>query len=217
MNAPIRVLLVDDHPLVRAGVRRVLESDPRITIVGEAQDGPSAQSALQSGHPDVMVLDLSLPGSDGFEILREARLLRPELRVIILTMHANREYITRALQAGADSYLLKDSAVQDLLIAIESVCAGRSFHSPRIQSELSEILRDGGPGSGGALDRLTEREREVLREIAAGRSTKEIASRFGIGSRTVETHRANLMRKLDLHSVALLTRFAIKEGLLPSP
>ncbi|HEV8357888.1 MAG TPA: response regulator transcription factor [Gemmatimonadales bacterium] len=213
-GARIRVLLVDDHPLVRAGVRRVLDAEAGLEVVGEAADGAAALRAIRELAPDVLVLDLAMPGVDGLEVLRRAKTIRPALKIVVLTMHANPEYVARAIQTGADGYLLKESAVQDLLSAIEAVVAGRAFHSPQIQAQLAGMLRNGASGPPREIDRLTERERDVLRELAAGRSTKEIAARLGIGSRTVETHRANLMRKLDLHSVALLTQFAIRVGLV---
>ncbi len=214
---PIRVLLVDDHPLVRAGVRRVLESEASIVIVGEAADGGAALAALQDTQVDVMVLDLGMPGVDGLEVLGRAKAARPGLKIVVLTMHANAEYVTRAIQQGADSYLLKDSAVQDLVAAITAVVGGRAFHSALIQQQLTRIVRGGGAVGAPGLDRLTDREREVLRAIAMGRSTKEIAATLGIGARTVETHRANLMRKLELRSVALLTQFALRAGLVRTP
>src|SRR5262249_44252159 len=133
------------------------------------------------------------------------------------TMHASTEYVARAIKSGADGYLLKESAAQELLAAIDAVMTGSSFHSPQIQTQLAALVRSGSSAASRAIDRLTDRERAVLRAIAAGRSTKQVAARLGIGTRTVETHRANLMRKLDLHSVALLTQFAIREGLVRSP
>jgi DNA-binding NarL/FixJ family response regulator len=216
-GAPIRVLLADDHPLVRAGVRRVLDAEPHLEVVGEAEDGAAALEAVRTAAPDVLVLDLAMPGVDGLEVLREAKAIRPALRIVVLTMHASPEYVTRAIRNGADGYLLKESAVQDLLLAIEAVVAGRAYHSPQVQAHLASLVRNGAATTGREIDRLTGREREVLREIALGRSTKQIAARLGIGVRTVETHRANLMRKLDRHSVALLTQFAIREGLLGAP
>ena len=217
MNAgEIRVVLVDDHTLVRAGVRRILEGQPGIQVVGEFGDGESALSALGEIPVDVLVLDLTMPGLDGFEVLTRARAARPELKVLVLTMHASPEYAARAIEQGADGYLLKDSAVHDLVAAIHAVREERVFYSPEVQRGLGEALRARRAGSR-ALDQLTARECDVLRHIALGLSTKEIAGRLEIGARTVETHRANLMRKLDLRSVALLTRFALREGLLGPP
>jgi DNA-binding NarL/FixJ family response regulator len=210
---PVRILLADDHTLVRAGVRRVLEAEPGMMVVGEVADGAAALEALGAGAVDVLVLDLTMPGVDGFEVLQRARAERPGLKVLVLTMHADAEYVARAVQDGADGYLLKDSAVQDLVAAIHAVRAGRAYYSPPVQRELSELLRaHAAPPR--PMDTLTEREREVLRLVVKGLSTKEIASQLDISTRTVETHRANLMRKLNIKSVALLTQFAIRERLV---
>ncbi len=207
-----RILLADDHALVRAGVRRVLESQPGFVVVAEAADGEQALAAAQSHEADVLVLDLNMPGRDGFDVLREVRRTKPALKVLVLTMHADPEYVARAVHEGADAYLLKDSAVQDLIAAIEAVRAGGSYYSPQVQSQLAGILRAGRVPR--PLELLTDREREVLRRVAAGDPTKQIAADLGISARTVESHRANLMRKLGLRSVALLTQFALREGLL---
>jgi DNA-binding NarL/FixJ family response regulator len=211
-----RVLLADDHNLVRAGVRKILEAHREVEVVGEVGDGESALRALESTRADVLVLDLTMPGTDGFEVLERAKSAHPELKILVLTMHASPEYVARAVREGADGYLLKDSAVQDLMSAIEAVMQGRSYFSPPIQKELGEILRAERTRQR-LLDQLTEREREVLRLVAEGLSTKEIASRLAISTRTVETHRAHLMHKLGLKSVARLTQFAIREGMLGSP
>lgn len=210
-----RVLLVDDHPLMRAGIRRVLESHPSIVVVGEASDGEEALRMLQAIEANVLLLDLGMPGLDGFEVLRRARDIAPSIRILVLTMHSGAEYVARAIHEGADGYLLKDSAVQDLVAAIEAVLAGRVFHSAEVQRQLSGMLR--ARGGTGPRYQLTDRERAVLALVAAGLSTREIGARLGIGTRTVETHRANLMRKLGLRSVALLTQFAIREGLVQTP
>jgi DNA-binding NarL/FixJ family response regulator len=211
-----RVLLADDHNLVRAGVRKILESHPEIEVVGEVGDGASALRALESRPTDVLVLDLTMPGSDGFLVLQQAKQRHPGLKILVLTMHASHEYVARAVREGADGYLLKDSAVQDLVAAIEAVTQGRAYFSPPIQKELGEILR-AERDRRRVLDQLTDREREVLRFVAEGLSTKEIASRLSISTRTVETHRAHLMRKLGIRSVARLTQFAIREGMLDPP
>ncbi len=216
MSEVVRIVLADDHTLVRAGVRRILEAQPGLVVVGEVSDGQAALEFARANPIDVLVLDLTMPGTDGFEVLRRVKAELPGVKVLVLTMHANAEYVARAVQDGADGYLLKDSAVQDLVAAIEAVQAGRAYYSPPVQRELSELLRaHAAPPR--PLDLLTDREREVLHLVATGLSTKEIASKLDISTRTVETHRANLMRKLNLKSVALLTQFAIREGLVHGP
>jgi DNA-binding NarL/FixJ family response regulator len=212
----VRILLADDHPLVRTGVRRILEAQPGLTVAGEVSNGDAALDFLRAAPVDVLVLDLTMPGTDGFEVLRQVKATLPGTKVLVLTMHADAEYVARAVQDGADGYLLKDSAVQDLVAAIEAVQAGRAYYSPPVQRELSELLRaHSAPPR--PMDTLTEREREVVGLVAKGLSTREIATQLDISTRTVETHRANLMRKLNLKSVALLTQFAIREGLVQKP
>lgn len=208
-----RVLLVDDHPLVRAGVRRVLETNPDIRIVAEAASGDAALQLLERERPDVLVLDLAMPDTDGLEVLRRVKRRWPELGVVILTMHANPEYLKRAIQYGVDAYVLKESAAQELVAAVDRVRRGQS------DQRLEPRSAPGGPplslSGQRTVSLLTPRECEVLRDIALGLATKEIAARLRLSVRTVETHRANLTRKLGLHSVALLTRFALREGLVP--
>jgi two-component system response regulator NreC len=216
MNDVVRILLADDHTLVRAGVRRILDAQPGMMVVGEVADGEAALAFIRENPVDVLVLDLTMPGTDGFAVLRHVKSEPPPMKVLVLTMHSNAEYVARAVQEGADGYLLKDSAVHDLVAAIEAVQAGRAYYSPPVQRELTELLRaHSAPPR--PMDALTDREREVLRLVATGLSTKEIASKLDISTRTVETHRANLMRKLNLKSVALLTQFAIREGLVQEP
>jgi len=212
----VRVILADDHTLVRAGIRRILESLPACVVVDEAVDGLQAIDSLRRVEADVLVLDLTMEGRDGIEVLRVAKAERPALKVIVLTMHAGREYVARAMQEGANGYLLKDSAVQDLAAAIAAVTSGLTYFSPAIQQQMAEMLKGGVPAVPD-LRSLTEREREVLILLARGSSTKEIAARLDIGVRTVETHRANLMRKLGVRSVALLTQVAIREGIIDLP
>jgi DNA-binding NarL/FixJ family response regulator len=214
VSQSVRVLLVDDHPLVRAGIRRVLESRAGLTIVGEAPNGLEALRLIEESRPDVVVLDLAMPEMDGLELLERLRDRSDSLRILVLTMHAQREYIRRALQAGADGYLLKESAVQELLVAVESVLGGKPYYSPAVAAELARAAADPPGGKAPARPRLTGREREVLSGIARGLSTKEIAAELDISGRTVETHRANLMRKLELKSIALLTQYAMRVGML---
>jgi len=208
----MRVLLADDHTLVRAGLRKILELNDDLAVVGEVADGAAALEFLAQHKVDVVVLDLTMPGLDGYELLRGARARWPDLKLLVLTMHADAEHAARAVREGADGYLLKDSAAGDLVAGVRAVMAGRTYYSEPVQRALSEMVRSGG--TPGPLERLTGREIEVLKQVAKGLSTKEIASHFDISARTVETHRASIMRKLELHSVALLTRFALKEGLI---
>lgn len=214
--SPVRVILADDHTLVRAGIRRIVESQSGYIVVGEAADGDEAVNVIRAVPADLMILDLKMSGRDGIEVLRVAREEVPDLKVIVLTMHAGREYVARTLEEGASGYLLKDSAVQDLAAAMSTVSNGGRYFSPAIQAQMAEILQ-GGREESTDIASLTEREREVLSMLARGLTTKEIATSLGIGTRTVETHRANLMRKLNLRSVAMLTQLAIREGMVDLP
>lgn len=217
MSAPrIRVILADDHTLVRAGIRRIVESQAGFVVVGEAADGNEAVEVIRKVAADLMILDLKMTGRDGIEVLKMVREEKPELKVIVLTMHAGREYIARTLEEGASGYLLKDSAVQDLSAAMTTVSQGGRYFSPAIQNQMVEMLSAPRTETQD-VSALSEREREVLGMLARGLSTKEIATALDIGVRTVETHRANLMRKLNLKSVALLTQVAIREGLVDLP
>jgi DNA-binding NarL/FixJ family response regulator len=212
MSERVRVLLADDHTLVRAGLRKILEQNDDLTVVGEVADGAAALEFLGQQSADVVVLDLTMPGVDGFELLRGARARWPEMKLLVLTMHADAQHAARAVREGADGYLLKDSAAGELVAGVRAVMDGRTYYSEPVQRALSELVRSGAQP--GLLDRLTGREVEVLRLVARGLSTKEMAAQLDISARTIETHRGNIMRKLELHSVALLTRFALREGLI---
>jgi DNA-binding NarL/FixJ family response regulator len=212
---PLRVVLVDDQELVRAGVRKVLEGEPDMTVVGEAGDGAEMLRLLRTVEADVVVLDLNMPGRDGFEALRDLHMADLAVRVLVLSLHDDPQYVGRAVREGAHGYLLKDCAVQDLPLAVRAVMEGRPFFSPRAQEALTQALRNGQRLD--PVDLLSPRELEVLKRVAAGMSSKEIGSALNISPRTVETHRASMMRKLDLHSVAELTRFAIEKGIIRKP
>jgi DNA-binding NarL/FixJ family response regulator len=209
----LRVLLADDHELVRAGVRRVLEATGTMMVVGEASRGDEALTLLEQLEPEVLLLDLHMPGGDGFEVLRRARDVSGGTRIVVLSLHVQAEHVARAVREGADGYLSKDLTVQELPEAIRSVMSGRPYFSAIAAEALSQALR----GDTRPLDRLTPRERDVLVGIARGLTSKEIAAEFDISARTIETHRAALMRKLDLRSIALLTQLAIREGLVERP
>jgi DNA-binding NarL/FixJ family response regulator len=210
----VRVLLADDHELVRAGVRKVLENSSGFEVVGEASRGDETLAKLAELEPDVLLLDLNMPGGDGFEVLRSARDTAGGARILVLSLHVQAEYVSRAVREGADGYLSKDLAAQELPDAIASVMAGKPWYSAAVQEVLAKVVRTGGTRP---LEKLTPREREVLVGIARGLTSKEIGAQFNISARTVETHRAALMRKLDVRSIALLTQLAIREGLVEGP
>jgi NarL family two-component system response regulator LiaR len=214
MTPPIRVLVADDHGIVRTGIRHVLESEVGFEVVGEAATGSEAVSLAAKLQPDVVVLDISMPGESGLQVAARLRGTRPEPRVLILSMHDNAEYVLESVRAGAHGYLLKDTAATELRSAIRTVCRGESYFSPPIASRLREALRGEQETHAGSLAQLTGREREVLLGVARGRTNKEIAGELGISHRTVETHRESLMRKLQIRTVAELTRFALGAGII---
>ncbi len=209
----IKVLLADDHPVVRKGLQSCLARQEQLTVIGEAADGEEAlQKALELS-PDVVLLDISMPRRNGLAVTEALRKEAPNIKVLILSVHNNKEYIFRIIQAGAHGYVSKEAPPEELLRAIESVCKGESFFSPEIaRAALNQLVNNGGRKE--PLEQLTGREREVLVLIAQGQSNKEIASQLGIGVRTIETHRERIMRRLDIHSVAGLTKFAIANGLV---
>jgi DNA-binding NarL/FixJ family response regulator len=213
---PIRVLVADDHTIVRTGIRHVLEGEAGFEVVGEAANGAQALSLAESLQPDVVVLDISMPDESGLEVADRLRRGSAAPRVLMLSMHSNTEYVLESLRAGAHGYLLKDAAATELRSAIRAVCRGESYFSPPIASSLSAAVRaEQGPGST-PLEQLTAREREVLQGIATGRTNKEIAAELGISHRTVETHRESLMKKLQIRTIAELTRFALGAGIVKS-
>jgi DNA-binding NarL/FixJ family response regulator len=211
----IRVLVADDHAIVRTGIRHVLETEPGFTVVGEASNGAEALALAVDLAPDVVVLDISMPGGSGLGTAAELRRRCPDTRILILSMHDNAEYVLESLRAGVHGYLLKDSAAAELGGAIRAVCQGESFFSPPVARQLGAVVRGELSGQAGAVAALTSRERQVLVGVAGGRTNKEIAQELGISHRTVESHRESLMRKLDVYTVAGLTKIALEEGLIP--
>lgn len=205
----IRVLIVDDHALVREGVRHVLTSGGGFEVVGEASTGADAVKLAAELEPDVVLLDLTMPGMSGLEAAPKIREAAPEARLLVLSIHDHEEYVLQSVRAGAEGYLRKDSSPAELRGAIRAVHEGGSFFSAPVARTLSAALQ-----SERRIATLSAREREVLIEIARGASNKEIASRFGISVRTVESHRESVARKLGVKGAASLTRFAIENGLL---
>jgi DNA-binding NarL/FixJ family response regulator len=217
MSGPgIRVLIVDDHAIVRQGIRQVLEAEPGFTVIGEAGDADEAVAQAEAGVPDIVVLDVSLPGQSGLEVARRLKRLLPTTMILMLSVYDNTEYVLEAVRAGADGYLLKDSSPADLRDAIRRVARGESVFSPATTRQLNVALRQEAERTALAQRResLTARELDVLRHIVAGRTNKETASELGISHRTVETHRENILKKLGVRSVAELTRFALETGIL---
>ena len=210
----IRVLLADDHTVVRQGLRRILETDAEVEIVGEVGDGRAALNAVRDLKPNVALLDISLPSLNGIEVTRQIAKDVPETNVLILSMHADDAYIRQSLKAGAMGYLLKDADDQDLLKAITAVSAGSSYFSPRV----SKVVRDGYLSDLGEpaddLAILSDREREVLQLVAEGKSNKEVAQILNLAVSTAESHRKHVMEKLDLHNTAEIVRFAVRKGII---
>ena len=205
-----RILLADDHPLFREGLRHLLEAHG-YTVVGEAADGHAAARAVRTLSPDIVVMDIRMPGRNGIDTTREIRRESPTLPVILLTVHDEPAYVGEALGAGARGFVLKTEASADLLRAVEEVLRGGLYVSPRLSFAVEETIRTGVPA---APDPLSPREREVLQLVAEGRTNKAIAGTLVISVKTVESHRASIMRKLDLHDTASLVRYAIRNRLI---
>ncbi|MGA3244779.1 MAG: response regulator transcription factor [Bacteroidota bacterium] len=211
----IRLLLVDDHPIVREGIKSALSTKKNISIVGEAATGEEAMVKAKKLLPDVILMDINMPGMSGLETSRRLRKSVPDSKILALTMHENREYVLEMSQLGARGYVFKDSSPSELLRAIEAVHAGEFFFSPRASQQLLKAFLKGEPqtDSLAAVD-LSQREKDVLQLIMEGFKTKEIAKRLGVTDRTVETYRRRLMTKLSVHSVAGLIKQAITKGIV---
>jgi DNA-binding NarL/FixJ family response regulator len=216
MKAKHRIIIAEDHTILREGLRSLLSSDPDLEIVGEAQDGQEAIRCVEKLKPNLVLMDLSMPRMNGLDAIKEIKKRSTETRILVLTVHKNEEYILATLQAGADGYALKDSTHAELGIAIKNVLSGNHYISPGISGRVIEGYLEGRktlkPMS--PFETLTQRERGILKMIAEGYKNKEIADYLCISVKTVEKHRANLMQKLDLHSVSALTAFALEKGLV---
>jgi|SRR5579883_1015219 DNA-binding NarL/FixJ family response regulator len=210
----IRILLADNHTLVRAGLRALLEKIEEIQVVAEAGDGREALHLIAVHQPDIVLMDIAMPEMNGLEATAHVVKEFPQVRVIILSMHANEEYVLQALRAGAMGYVLKDAGIGELELAIRAIAQGETYLSPAVSKHVvaDYVRRVGGESS--SLEQLTSRQREILQLIAEGRTTKEIADLLYLSVKTVETHRMQLMRRLDIHDVAGLVRYAIRMGLV---
>lgn len=212
----LRVLLVDDHRMFREALRPLLAQTPGFEIVGEAGDGQQAIEFAARLAPDVVIMDVSMPGLNGLEATRRILADRPRTRVVVLSMHADRRFVAETLRAGAAAYVLKDAGFAELVRALQAVAEGRTYLSePVRQLVVQEYVAGLQREDRSAFSLLSAREREVLQLVAEGASTKEIGDRLSVSVKTVETHRRQIMEKLDLHSVAELTKYAIREGLTP--
>src|SRR6266446_9991063 len=214
------VVLVEDHAILREGLRALIDLEPDLKVVGEASTGAEGVRAVQGLKPTLVITDLAMPGGSGLRTIDELRAACPNLRVLVLTAYCTDEYIGAALSAGADGYVLKDASRAELLQAIRSVIAGQKYFSEPVSARLvSGYLLRNEPtlgAAGGVYPRITEREREVLTHVALGESNKRVALALRLSVKTVEKHRANLMRKLELHNTAAVTLFAVRNGMLPA-
>ena len=212
----IRVLLADDHGIVRKGLRALLESQPGMKVAGEAADGREAVKLTAEIQPDVVIMDIAMPNLNGIEATAQIVKANPKTGVVILSMHSDEAYLVRALNAGARGYLLKDSAEEDLLRAIQAVADGRPFFSPAIaQTLLEDFVRSlQQRGLTDSYDLLTDREKEVLQLLAEGKSNKDVATLLNLSPYTVETHRTNLMQKLNLHNTAEIVLYAVRKKII---
>jgi two-component system, NarL family, response regulator NreC len=212
----VNILLVDDHAVIRAGLRLVLERHSDFHVVGEASDGREGVAEATRLHPDVVVMDLAMPNLNGMEAARQIMASSPAIAIVVLSMHSDEEYVLRALKSGARAYVLKESAEADLIAAVRAVTSGKSFFSPKVSRMLVEDyvrqLQDREIED--SYELLTGREREILQLVAEGKSNKDIANLLNLSVYTVETHRANIMEKLSLHSVPELILYAVRKGVI---
>ncbi len=217
MTETIRIVLADDHALVRQGLRALLEAEPGFTIVGEAADGPEALSVVRRLRPDVLVVDVVMPGLGGLEVARRVRRLSERTRIVMLSMYSNEAYVAEALRNGAAAYVLKCSSVVELVRAIREVMAGQHYLSPPLSEEaVEEYVQRVRDSARDPYETLTAREREVCHLAVRGLSNPQVAARLHVSTRTVESHRASLLGKLGLRGQTDLVRFAMRSGLLPT-
>jgi DNA-binding NarL/FixJ family response regulator len=208
------IVIVDDHALMRNGLEAMLESEPGYEVVGVASDGMSAMRAVAELQPDIVMMDLTMPRTSGMDAIVQIKRQHPHVKIIALTFHKEDKYIHATLEAGADAYVLKDDSRTELFSALSNVANGRSYLSPSIVDKVMAGYISGGDAttSGPSWEVLTRREREVIKLIAEGKRTKEIATYLSLSPKTIEKHRTNLMRKLDLHNVSEVTVYALKNG-----
>jgi len=213
---PIRILLADDHSIVREGLRVLLERQQEFEVIGDVADGRQAVEMAETSHPDVVVMDVAMPVLNGIEAARRITSRTPEVGVVMLSMHSDESYILRALKAGARGYLLKDSLKADLIDAVRAAAQGKSFFSPKVSKVMQEDYMNElqARGAEDTWELLTDREREILQLVAEGKTNKEIASLLNISPYTIDTHRSHILQKLNLHSAPELILYAIRKGII---
>jgi len=210
----IKVLLADDHKIVRDGLRTLLEKHADIAVLGEAEDGREALQLAGKLSPDVVVMDIAMPELNGIEATRQILSEHPGIKIVALSMHSDKRFVSEMLKAGASAYLLKDCAFEELITAIRTIMKGKIYLSPGIAGVvLADYIRSDRKSEPSVFSQLSDREREVLQLMAEGKTTKEVAAHLNVSIKTVETHRTNIMTKLDIHSIAELTKYAVREGL----
>jgi DNA-binding NarL/FixJ family response regulator len=216
MDKPYRIVIVEDHRILREGLRSLLSSSPDFEVVGEAEDGREAILCVEEYKPDLVLMDLSMPKMDGLDAIGEVKNRCPKAKLLVLTVHKAEEYIFESLKAGADGYLLKDATHEELVLAIKNVLDGKPYLSPGISGKLVEGYLEGRKitTSSSKAEILTQRERQILKLIAEGQKNKEIAEFLCISIKTVEKHRANLMKKLNLHNASAITAYALEKGVI---
>ncbi len=216
MKNPFEIVIAEDHTILRQGLRALLSSDTDFEVVGEAEDGRAAVRSVETLSPDLLLMDLSMPRMTGMEAITEIKKGSPATKIVVLTVHKGEEYVLSALRAGADGYVLKDAGHDELMTAVKNVLAGKRYLSPDISEKVIDGYLEGRRSFKGQTpwDTLTQREREILKLIAEGYKNREIAEQLFISLKTVEKHRSNLMKKLDLHNTATLTAFAMEKGII---
>lgn len=216
MRKPHRILIVEDHRILREGLRSLLASNPDLEVAGEAADGLEAVRAVETCAPELVLIDLAMPRMDGLDAIREIKNKSPDVKVLVLTVNKAEEYVLAALKAGANGYLLKDATYAELKLGIEYVLSGKTYLSPEVSARMVTSYIEGAAPekASSSLDTLTQRERQVLKLVAEGYPNRRIADYLCISVKTVEKHRSNLMKKLDLHNASELTSFALEKGLV---
>jgi len=215
MKSPVRILIADDHTILRAGIRSLLDMVPEFQVVGEVDNGKDAINQAGQLKPDLLLSDLSMPKTNGTEAIQRIKSRYPDIKILVLTVHKTEEYVHAALKAGANGYVLKDDTSDELISAIKNIAAGKTYLSPSICSEvvMGYLADPGNERISTSIEQLTSREREIMKLIAEGYRNKDIAEYLSISLKTVEKHRSNMMKKLDLHSASSITSYAIKNGL----